>query len=91
MSLLSEDRLARLDRIAAAKVDRLDNALRIASWGKTGERTPAGLVRLQTQQERQVWLDFLKRQAMNEQEGTAPGDQASAALESPIMQQVSNA
>lgn len=84
--LLSEARLAQLDAIARQKADRVTEVGRIAAWGKHGEHTPSGLVRLTDPAERQVWIDHLKRQAMNEQEGTAPGDQATAALESPIMQ-----
>lgn len=84
--MISEARLARLDAIARAKVERLDAVLRTVMWGKEGERTPPGMVRLTSPEERRVWIDMLKRQALNEQEGTAPGDTATAVLESPIMQ-----
>ena len=85
--MLDGEELRRLDRIVNTRVERTRETVRLATHGRTGERTPPGFIRLRTPGERAVWTDYLKRQALAEQEGRAPGDTAVSMLDNPIMQQ----
>lgn len=83
MSLLDEAKLSRLDRLGMEKANRHDENLRAVMHAGT----PPGFVKLDTPEKRKLWTDHLKRQAMREREGFAPGDMANAALSQPAVQQ----
>lgn len=78
--MFDEREMQRLDRLALGKVEKLDETVRVATHGRDGSREPLGFIRLRTTQERTIWTDHLKRQALAEQEGRAPGDTAVTAL-----------
>ena len=84
--MFDESQMQALDRLALAKVEKLDDTLRVATHGHDGNREPPGFIRLRTPQERTVWTDYLKRQALAEQGGQAPGDTAATMLSHPVMQ-----
>lgn len=82
MPLLDEEKLSALDRLSRVRADARDDTLR----GLMFKGTPIGFKRLRTKQDRDLWTSHLKRQAMREREGFAPGDVANAALEHPAVQ-----
>ena len=85
MSFFTEETLAKLDAAADSALDRLDDIARREAYGR-GDRTPPGMVRLDTPAKKQLWMKHLRQQAANEQEAFAPGDIANAALEHPAVQ-----
>lgn len=86
--LLNEKTLAVLDRVARKRVDKFDERLRRTLY-KDGN-TPPGFVRLEQPEERRVLVSHLRRQALMEREGNAPGDLANAALEHPAVERAVN-
>jgi hypothetical protein len=56
-------------------------------FGKDGNQVPAGFVKLTDPADQELWLRSLDKQARREQEGFAPGDVATRAIQSPIVRQ----
>ncbi len=81
----TEEQLTKMDAAADHALSRIDEIARVESYGPHGEHTPPGMVRLKTPEERALWVRHLQRQALMEQEATAPGDTANAALEHPAV------
>lgn len=86
-SLLDEGTLEKLDAAVTRSVARLDDVMRVALYGKSGDRTPPGYKRLEGP-DAELFITHLRRQALQEQEGTMPGNLGTEALANPAMQQV---
>jgi hypothetical protein len=71
----------------ARKRRRRQSALRRAMFGADGNAVPTGFVRLSDPKDQELWLKSLDKQARREQEGFAPGDVATRAIQSPIVRE----
>jgi hypothetical protein len=87
MSLLRQDPFDEIAKQALNYADRIDEMFALAQYGADNKGTPPGMKKLETPEDRAVWMQFSSKLARQEQEGNAPGDMASTAIQHPAVQE----